>query len=1042
LGNKIAWGDGLPKHAQYTLAFSAELNAYELREDSQAVPMLAAAWASWLSEHGSFSFKGRSGQLSLLKERRKAGFGYWYAYRSQGVRTAKRYAGRSSELTFARLETLAQILGDNGARSLIPQPQSEVVTGAKPAEIAIPEPLLAPKIQPPHLHSSLVRRARLLAQLDAGREGKLIVVSAPAGFGKTTLVRQWLDEAVQQGVVSPVAWLSLGVSDNDPLRFWRYLITACRSLGADVGLQSLALLESPISLRSPVEMIMTAFVNELAQTRISSIIVLEDYHVITAPLIHEAVSFLLDHLPVHLHLLLITRTNPPLPLARLRVAGELTEIDAPDLRFSEAETVTFLQQTTALAVPPAEIVQVVSRIEGWAAGLRLLALALQGRQDTGAINIVLANFVAGRRGIGDYFVTEVLNNQSETLQLFLLQTSFLGNLTASLCDSVTERNNSQALLELLEQANLFLEPLDGVGLWYRYHALFATAMQNEARRQLGDRAVRDLLTRAGSWYEVHGKLDEAIEAAFATDNIPRAAELIAQVAEAQFSFAGTVMHGPPEFYTLQLWLNRLPSATRDEQPLLNMALAIAMIFTNIVEMQPTNSTTVNDVERLLVKAESGFIARGETGRLGQLYAFRALVFRERGEIINAVGRAKTALDLLSLTDLNWRGICISTLGLGEENAGHLAAAAARFEEACAMCESIDNRPFARANTVMLGWVYLEQNEPYRAGILFQQILAEARAMGDLDDVGHTLHGLAEIALCWNDLHAARAQAEEVVEVFSQYTHEPSHIAAVLILARLDQAQGQSEAALARCSVLLSGRTAATLTAERRINATITFEQACIALATGDIAAVQRWRANRLPDLERPWLALCREEILLARLFIAEGNPGAATILLEARLADAELRGQKRVALEIRVLLTVAYVASDQLTNARQLLIIALTMAHPANALRVFVDDGQILLPLLQDILPGLEGKNLITFSKTILRAIRNTTVAATPSETLSQQERRVLHLIANGSSNTEIAANLVVSVNTVKAHVKNIYRKLKLSSRLEAANAAREMGLQ
>ncbi len=521
----------MPKPARYLLAWAAEQNAYELREGTRVSPMFAADWANWLDDHDSFSFKGRLGRLSLLKERRKAGPGYWYAYRRQGEHTAKRYAGRSGELTFARLEALAQALAAHDGLPVVPQPEAGVTAHEDDNRFAPPESLLVSKLQLPHLHSSLVRRTRLLAQLDAGREGKLIVVSAPAGFGKTTLVRQWLDESAQQGTAPAVAWLSLDQGDNDPLRFWRYLIAACRIFDSAVGLQSLALLESRISLRSPMEMIMTAFVNELTQTRRKGILVLEDYHVITAPLIHEAVVFLLDHLPPHFLLLLITRTNPPLPVARLRAAGELTEIEAPDLRFTEAETVTFLQQAAALALPPAEMAQVVSRIEGWAAGLRLLALALQGRQEAGALSLVLANFVAGRRGIGDYFVAEVLNHQPAPLQLFLLQTSFLGSLTASLCDSVTERDNSQALLELLEQANLFLEPLDASGLWYRYHALFATAMQGEARRRLGETAVRDLLERAGRWYEAHAMSSEAIEAAFATEDMQRAADLIETVAE-------------------------------------------------------------------------------------------------------------------------------------------------------------------------------------------------------------------------------------------------------------------------------------------------------------------------------------------------------------------------------------------------------------------------------------------------------------------------------------------------------------------------------
>jgi LuxR family maltose regulon positive regulatory protein len=1041
-----SWGtpgllrENVPKRAQNMLIWLAEREAYELREGDHALPALDPAWSRWLGDHGSFSFHGRHGQLHLLKERRKAGPGYWYAYRRQGAQIAKRYAGRSGELTFARLEALAQALAATDQKVVGGQPQQRLVERAADAGHAAATSLLTPKLQPPRLHRSLVRRQRLLALLDAGRERKLTLLSAPAGFGKTTLVRQWLAEAAAQGKAPVLAWLALDPGDNDPLRFWRYLITACRTLSPEIGVQSLALVETPVAIKSPLDMILTAFVNELAQVAHESILVLEDYHVITTPQIHEIVGLLLEHLPRHLHLLIITRAHPPLPLARLAASGELTEIEAPELRFSDAETAAFLRQSTALPLQPGDVALIETHIEGWAAGLRLLALALEGRDDPSEIGRIVEHFIAGRRGIGEYFVAEVLNSQPEQIQLFLLQTSFLARLTASLCDSVTEGTSSQATLETLDQANLFIEPLDGSGLWYRYHALFATAMQNEARRRLGDAAVRDLLERAGRWYEAHGLQAEAIETAFLSGDLQRAADLLEVAVGPQFLLERPVLNGPPEFYTLQRWLTRLPRGMLNERPLLNLALAVAMLFISIVDMQPAGGSTDGEIEQLFAQAERGFKIAGETGRLGQVFTFRALLLRERGEVAAAVGWSQAALEVLPPLELSLRSICLGVVGVGEQSAGSLSRAVALFTEAQAMCAQLDNRQFVRANAVMLGWALLEQNELNRAALLFRQILAEARLVGDLDDIAHTLLGLAEIALYWNDLDAAWAQAEEVMAIRHQHPHAPDHIYAALIQARVEQARGQSAAALARCARLLTKREPAFVPSDRSLVAQIAFEQARIALADGDLAAALGWRATRPTDLELPRIQCDREGILLARLRIAEGDPAAAVQLLEPLLANAEAGGRGQAALEARVSLALAYAAAGQPRAARQTLVAALVSARPANAQHVLIAEGESLAGLLRASLPALADTSLRTFAKTILRG-GSSAEGAPGAGLLSAQEQRVLRLIAAGRNNSQIAADLVVSVNTVKVHIKNIYRKLSVNSRLEAANAARDLGL-
>lgn len=1029
----------MPKRPENTLAWSAELAAYVLHSDAQARAIPDAdAWTRWLDDHHAFSFQGRHGRLHLLKERRKAGPGYWYAYRRQGLSIAKRYAGRSAKLTVTRLEELAAALAAPAPPALVPQPAQRREPEPPDLEQAA-APLLAPKLQPPRLHPALVRRERLLAQLEAGRERKLTLLSAPAGFGKTTLVRQWLAEVASHDQAPAVAWLALDPADNDPLRFLRYVIAACRTFGPAVGAHSLALLDASPSRKLSLDAILTAFINELAHLAHERILVLEDYHAIAAPQIHAALALLLEHLPRHLHLLMIARAHPPLPLARLAVAGELMLIEAHELRFSDIETATFLRQNTALALTADAIALVDARLEGWAAGLRLLTLTLEGRADSGDVGRILEHFIAGRRAFGDYFVAEVLQSQPAPLQQFLLQTSFLGRLTASLCDHVTGRASSQELLESLEQADLFIEPLDEARRWFRYHALFATAMQDEARRRLGGAAVRALLERAGQWYEAHGLLAEAIDVALAAHDPQRAAGLIVRQVEPQFSLERPAIHGPPEFYTLQGWLSRLPPAVFDAHPLLNLALASALLFTAIVEMRPVSDAINAEIERLLARAERGFGDAGERGRLGQVFSFRALLLRERGAIAAALDWARAALDALPPAELNWRSICVATLGLGEQYAGRLAAAAALFDQARSMCEQLGNRPIARANAVMLVWILLEQNDLQRADTLLRQILAEARDVGDADDIAHCLYGLAEVALSWDDLDAAWAQASDVVDLTRAYPHELQYVSAVLCLARVEQARGQLEAASARCAALLAERQPALWPIEAELRAQIAFEQARIALAAGDEAAARQWRATRPGKLERPRLQLVREAVFLARLHMAEGDPGAATQLLEPLLAAAEAGGCGRVALELRALLGPAYAAAGRPQLARQMAVAALASAYPANALRVLRAEGEALTGLLRAALPALPDPHLRAFATTVQRGI---TAAEASPDLLSPQERRVLRLMSAGRNNAQIAAELVVSLNTVKVHIKSVYRKLQVRSRIEAANAARELGLR
>ncbi|MGH2482642.1 MAG: hypothetical protein ACRDHW_23595, partial [Ktedonobacteraceae bacterium] len=337
----------------------------------------------------------------------------------------------------------------------------------------------------------LVEREALHTRLDDGLEHRVTLLSAPAGSGKTTLVRSWM---AARPDLPPVAWVSLDAGDNDPVRFWRYVLTACASIQSALGQEALAILNRA---QQPVfESALTLFINELTQLECQALLVLEDYHTINEPRVHETLAFLLDYLPESLRVILITRGEPPLPLARWRAHGDLGELRAVDLRFSTQETHRFLQQAIPFALTPEILAHLAERTEGWVAGLRLLALAAQGRQEPQEIEHTLANFTGSHQHILRYLVADVLSTQPGDLQIFLLQTSLLNRLNASLCTAVTERADSARLLARLDQADLFLYPLDGAGQWYRYHALFAEAMQHEAHQRFSMETLHTLYDRA------------------------------------------------------------------------------------------------------------------------------------------------------------------------------------------------------------------------------------------------------------------------------------------------------------------------------------------------------------------------------------------------------------------------------------------------------------------------------------------------------------------------------------------------------------------
>ncbi len=899
-------------------------------------------------------------------------------------------------------------------------------------------PLLQTKLAPPRLQPPLVPRTALIARLEQGSAGKLTLIAAPAGYGKTTLVAQWLAAHDR-----PVAWVSLDAGDNDPVRFWTYVITACRALDPGLGKSALAALRT--SQQPSFEALLTALINELAALPAPGILVLEDYHVITSTQVHESVAFLLDHLPDTLHLVLMTRSEPPLFLARLRARNQITEIDAADLQFSHQDTQAFLQQVLRVSLKPETVERLDARTEGWAAGLRLMALAVEGKRDPSAMEPFLATFSGGHQHVVEYLTAEVLAAQPEPLQEFLLQTSILDRLTPSLCDAVTGRSDSASLLAELDRANLFVLPLGDAGsqVWYRYHALFAEAMRQSARERFGEEGVRVLYARASAWYEAHRLLDQAIETALAAQQFSRAAALIERSLD---------LRSQRELYTFRRWAEQIPREVFNAHPTLCFEYAIVVLFTS----DRYAATTAAQMEEPLRVAEETWRREKNDASLGQVLALRALVALWQGNFTHAFARVRDSLPLLAEDDVFWRSSDLIIVGIEESLAGRMETAQNVLIEARALSGAAQSLQGQLAATGLLADVYVRQGEFDQALELYQQVQQEAVGSEDmLDDQGTAALGLSRIAYERNDLAAAEREATRALELGTRRSNSLLAVHAALMLARVLHARGKTDQAQEKLRGLVAQTRQPLLVQE------VLAHQARLALAVGDIEAAHRWHAastQRTSDL--PSL-LEQQDFIVARMLIADEKPDAALELLERWRADAQSHGRTTSELEALALKALAYAAQSKKAQARKALGRALTLAQSKGYQRIFLDEGEKMQLMISDFRLQTKGlreiekqaprlrayiyKLLSAFSTEIstpaLKSEISNLKSAIPFEPLSPQEQRVLRLLAAGLSNPEIARELVVSTNTIKTQLQSIYRKLNVSNREQAREIARELNL-
>jgi LuxR family maltose regulon positive regulatory protein len=933
--------------------------------------------------------------------------------------------------------------------------------------------ILTTKLYIPPARPDLVPRPHLLHRLDEGLHPgqKLILISAPAGFGKTTLLSEWIQAMGGSTPSIAVAWLSLDENDNDPARFLAYLVAALQMVQADVGEAALAALQS--HQPPPAESVLTALINKIAalpgpgdhEKGRPHILVLDDYHLITAQAIHDAVSFLLDHLPPNLRLVTSTRADPPLPIARLRGQGQLTELRQPDLRFTIDEAAAFLNARVGLNLSPADVAALEARTEGWIAGLQMAAVSIRGQQDVAAF---IRAFTGSDRYILDYLVEEVLYRQPEHIQNFLLQTSILDRLTGPLCDAVCSVGTvssstgtavlgggapeqpskgdsyaatpqfpgpsapGQEILEYLERNNLFVVALDSERRWYRYHHLFAHLLQHRLKQAQPDMVPLSHI-RACAWYEQNGLIAEAIDHALAAGDAEWAARLVEQAAES------TMLHS--EFATLLRWTEALPRDMLRSRPRLCVYQALAMVFGG----QPLDLA----LSRLQDAAEAdvdGSVA-------GDLIAFRALMAAYQGESEQSAELARQALELLPEESLFFRSFVAGFLGLAHLYAGEIEPATRAFEEAVRVSQKTGNLTISVLARCHLAELSLLRGQVEQAKDLYEQALDIAVGhRGQHQPVaGIALIGLGRMELQQYNLEAATHHLTLGIELAKKWG-EVGAISGYTGLALVRQAQGDESGALT--AVQTAQRLAEKFDAMDVDDIGVGLCQARLWVAQGNTEAVAHWIEERGLDKDVN-LETLKEEIrtvhslyrfseytTLALARVAQGRPDDALSVLTALLQAAEEAGWATYCIEVLILQALAHQAQGDVAQALAALKQALSLAKPDGFVRLFVEKGVPMERLLyqaadQGIAPEAAGMLLAAFPAPDTRQETQPKII----EPLTERERQVLLLIAEGLSNREIAQKLFVSVSTVKVHTYNIYGKLGVHSRIQAVSKARALDI-
>jgi len=887
-------------------------------------------------------------------------------------------------------------------------------------------PLLKTKLHIPPQRANVVFRPRLMTKLGEAlrQQHRLTLISARAGSGKTTLASEWLHRQER-----PSAWLSLDAKDNDPRRFFSYLVEALRQLDIAISQAGLSQLEKPEL--PPADVLVTELINELTSHSARLIVVLDDYHVIQSDWIHQAIDFLIEHQPTGMHLIITTRVDPPLPLAQLRVRGQLTEIKDRDLLFTAGEVGEFLNDMMELDLSPQAVATIERRTEGWVAGLQMAAISAQGHKQGGDLEEFIEAFGGTNRFILDYLMEEVLNQQSPTIQDFLIETSILEQMCGSLCDAVrfgrATNADSQAILVQLERTNLFVIPLDDERRWYRYHHLFADLLQSILRQRRSAEQIHEIHRRASQWYQSEGYLGEAMSHLLAAQDFEQAASMIDE------NIMGLVdVTFRSKAPLLLEWIEKLPEDIKRSRPWLNVYRA------NLLAL----SLQMDEVEPILDDVEKRVRPDSPRGLevLGHVAAVRAYTANLRGDTAHALAMAELAKTYLP----------------GEENLVARATAAYALEDTYFATDDMESASQALVDLLKIGEKAdqlmiivpalsdlaaikkvqgnLHQAEKFYARA--HQWLVERKGLNTRVRCSYEF-GVADLLREWNQLDAAHEHAMTGMELRKR--QGGYNVIGDLALMRVLQAQRDIEGAIK-----------ALHTAEQAVQIypfqlalMIEFKTARVlqSLAVGDVDTASRW-AKECGSSEQ-------EQIALARLRLAQGRASDAQNILIQQRSLAEAGGRTGRLIEILSLQAVALRMQGLTAEAETALSQAISLAQPEGYQRVFLDLGQPIRELLEGLSRG--NTDAGGYVPTLLKAFQQERgIESTPAppsqpsgmiDPLRVRELEVLRLLAQGLSNKEIASKLVVTPGTIKQHLKNICRKLDVHGRMQAVRRGQELKL-
>jgi LuxR family transcriptional regulator, maltose regulon positive regulatory protein len=901
-------------------------------------------------------------------------------------------------------------------------------------------PVLVTKLFIPRPRPNVVPRPRLIERLNEGLHGSLSLISAPAGFGKTTVVSEWV-----AGCGLPTAWLSLDDGDNDPARFLAYLVAALQTVSPEIGEGAVSALQS--SRPPPSDVVLTVLLNEIASLPNRFVLVLDDYHVIDTEPVDVALTFVIEHLPPTMHLVIATRQDPQLPLARLRARGQLTELRAADLRFTASEAAEFLNQVMGLALSADDVAALEDRTEGWIAGLQLAALSMQSHQDVPGF---IRAFAGDNRYIVDYLVDEVLQRQPEDIRGFLLQTSILDRLTGPLCDTVSGQEDGSARLASLERGNFFVVPLDEQRQWYRYHHLFSDVLSSHLLAEQPEQ-VPMLHRRASEWYEQNGSTADAVRHALAAEGFERVADLV--------ELAIPALLQSRQEATVLGWLRALPDQVVQVRPVLSVMYAATLAVNGQFE----------DVEKRLRDAERWLDTAADTSEMvvldeeelrrlpGTIALYRAAQTLVVGDVAGTMDHAQQARDFASEEDHLLRGSAAGLLGLAFWASGDLETGYRMYAECITLIQRAGNLSDVLGCTIALADIRITQGRLREAKRIYEQALQRATEQGEpvLRGTADMYVGLSELHREQNDLATARELLLRSKElgVLAGLPQNPYRWC--VAMARIREADGDLDGAfdlLREAERVYMGDFFPNV---RPIPAM----EARLWIAQGRAAEALDWAREQGLTVEDD-LSYLREfeHITLARVLLAQYQPDHADRslhealgLLERLLRAAEVGERAGRVVEILVVQALAYQMQGDIAAALIPLERALTLAEPEGYVRMFMDEGPAMAQLLREvvargIMPAYTGKLLAAFEAEHQRSAGGSPLPMSPVpqpliDPLSERELEVLRLLRSELTGPEIAREIVVALSTVRTHTKTIYSKLDVNSRRAAVKRAEELDL-